>query len=660
MEWLSEVVKIFLTGFFYFKYLQLKSYSNTICVFGGTSMLFASYLIMNASWFNYFSYAGFLFILWLFSIEKIKEHKPIYFVVSVILTGINQPFDFYFFGVFTLIYLWIDSENYRISFKNLKRLILFGALGVGFAALPIAQNCYALFNGPRALKEYSFLKEISNQSIFQLSNIQEVQTSFLRFFSSNIQGIGDNYGGHLYYVEAPLFFIAGFCVLLLFQKTSSVIVRNKQLILLFSILLLLFFPYLRYTFFVFIGNYYRILGFGIALLLFENGLNLLNDVLNRNITLQKTPIILLFTFYLFCFIIFRDSRPNLIYTKALFVLILNFVVILYFLKKQQKFSVLLLLFVISFSDGFYESYQTLHNRPKVTSKELTAKIGFNDYTLDAINWLKSTDKSIYRIEKDITSGDAIAVNSTNDAMIQNYYGTRLFTSYNHVSYINYLRNQDALEFNTERDTRWVKVPTERIEILNNLGVKYILSKSNLDWTKAGFKQIKVFSNVKIYQNPFYTAFGTIQNNIIAESDFLKQTTETKSQIMNSYMVLPKEEITAISNKTSLEYKLKTDKIGEKQMTITDFKEYKIQGKIFVKEPSFLYFSVPFDKGWKLVDNNEETHIIKANFGMMSVFLQAGEHHISLEYRTPNFWIWVLISIISFSIFLFILFQNRKI
>jgi uncharacterized membrane protein YfhO len=655
---LMEVLKIFLTGFFYCKYLKLKRYSSIICIFGSISILFSSYIILNASWFNYFSYAAFLLIFWLYSVEKLKRNQPIYFIIVVFLTGINQPFDYYFFGLFTLIYLWIQSETYLIHFSILKKITGYGLLGIGLGILPIYQNCLALLNGPRALMEYSFYSEISQKPLFQFSTIQEIQTNFLQFFSPNIQGIGDQYGGFNIYVEAPLYFISSFCFLLLLNNKKTSIQRNKQIALTLLILTFIFVPFFRYSILLFIGNYYRIVAFGIALLIFENGLKVLNNHIQQTHEISWLKTFVLFLIFIIGFIVFRDNKPNFQYTKSLFLIVLNFSLLLLYLSKRGNSPILLAILTISIADGFYESHLILNKRPKVTTTQLKEKKGFNDYSVEAIQWLKRIDKGLYRIEKDVTSGDAITVISTNDAMIQDYYGTRLYTSFNHSSYIKFLKSQEALEFNTEWDTRWVKVPPGRIEIYNNLGVKYMFSTTNIDWTKAGYRLIRNYPNLKVYQNLYFLQIGSVLSNVISEDNYLNQPLAKKTKISQKYLILPAKNIEEITKKTSQQPSIKSSENSDTFLNITNFKEYLLEGDVYLKEPSLLYFSIPLDKGWKAEVNGKTTEVIKANFGMMAVYLEPGDNHVVLEYGTPHKGYLIVINTLSVLLLIVINIKNQ--
>ena len=68
----------------------------------------------------------------------------------------------------------------------------------------------------------------------------------------------------------------------------------------------------------------------------------------------------------------------------------------------------------------YLSGLTVNRRTIVSASEIKEKVGYNDYTLEAVAYLKSIDKSFYRIDKGgYFSGGAIH-GSLIDHKIQNH------------------------------------------------------------------------------------------------------------------------------------------------------------------------------------------------------------------------------------------------
>lgn len=66
---------------------------------------------------------------------------------------------------------------------------------------------------------------------------------------------------------------------------------------------------------------------------------------------------------------------------------------------------------------------------------------------------------------------------------------------------------------------------------------------------------------------------------------------------------------------------------------------------------YLFTSVPFSEGWKFYDNGKKVDAQRADCGFMAIRLDGGAHHIVMKYITPGFYTGMVISVISFIIYL---------
>lgn len=70
-----------------------------------------------------------------------------------------------------------------------------------------------------------------------------------------------------------------------------------------------------------------------------------------------------------------------------------------------------------------------------------------------------------------------------------------------------------------------------------------------------------------------------------------------------------------------------------------------------KKKSLVFFSIPYDKGWSATVNGKKVDIEKVNVGFMAVPVEAGKSTIRFNYNTPGFTAGMIITGISFIIFL---------
>ncbi len=79
-----------------------------------------------------------------------------------------------------------------------------------------------------------------------------------------------------------------------------------------------------------------------------------------------------------------------------------------------------------------------------------------------------------------------------------------------------------------------------------------------------------------------------------------------------------------------------------------------------KNDSFVYFSVPYDEGWKASIDGDYCNIIQSG-GMMLIEVPAGNHMIEFYYSTPGYRAGVIITVMSIAVYvayLLILFRNN--
>lgn len=66
----------------------------------------------------------------------------------------------------------------------------------------------------------------------------------------------------------------------------------------------------------------------------------------------------------------------------------------------------------------------------------------------------------------------------------------------------------------------------------------------------------------------------------------------------------------------------------------DIQNNNIYSDINIDEDKILYFSIPYNDGWRAYLDGDEVNILKANLGYMAITASSGNHNIHLEYNTP--------------------------
>ncbi len=84
----------------------------------------------------------------------------------------------------------------------------------------------------------------------------------------------------------------------------------------------------------------------------------------------------------------------------------------------------------------------------------------------------------------------------------------------------------------------------------------------------------------------------------------------------------------------------------------------ISGTIHPETDKLLFMSIPYSSGWKCYVDKNETPIIKANIGFCAVEIPAGEHTVIWKYCTPGLKSGLLVSMISWLLFILLLINSK--
>ena len=70
------------------------------------------------------------------------------------------------------------------------------------------------------------------------------------------------------------------------------------------------------------------------------------------------------------------------------------------------------------------------------------------------------------------------------------------------------------------------------------------------------------------------------------------------------------------------------------LVIREHGQNRLTGTIAVARPRILFFSIPFDRGWKARVDGSTATLLPLNVGFMGLILEPGRHTIELEFQPP--------------------------
>ena len=128
-------------------------------------------------------------------------------------------------------------------------------------AILTVNSFHAVLNSPRGSGQTSLVGQLFSKPIFSLGSSLYYITALLRPFGNDLIGTGDGFRGWQNYLEAPMSYCGLLSLVIFPQIFVASTLRDRILYGLFlsAVLLTTIFPWFRYSFWAFQGDYYRTL-----------------------------------------------------------------------------------------------------------------------------------------------------------------------------------------------------------------------------------------------------------------------------------------------------------------------------------------------------------------------------------------------------------------
>ncbi|MCC6182563.1 MAG: YfhO family protein [Bacteroidia bacterium] len=650
-----ELLKIILCALIFFKYLQELKVTGFASLIGALLYAFTGYVILGGTWIIFSTEAVYVAVLLLGVESWLNRGKWFLLLLGITLIGFLQPFYLYSYTIFLIGYIIIRYNDIHegdwkgfimFSFKTIGIAIV----GVGITAYQLLPDVLMLLESPRVGGEASLSARLKAQPMFDLADDILRFTTTYRAFGSDMLGVGSNFKGWQNYLEAPLFY-CGILGLVTFPHVFSSLTRKQKLFygfLTFAFVLPILFPFFRYAFWAFSGDYFRTFSLIIIIFILFYTVKAISFIEKKH---EVNKIVLIVTGLFLLFLLYTPATQ---FKSAIDTGLRSFVTglifaysgFIYMLSSKTSLKQLAKVAIIAtcFIEVNYFSSISINKRVAMFNSELTSKVGYNDYTIDAVNYLKGIDKSFYRINKDYLSGLAIH-GSINDAKAQGFYGTPSYHSFNQKNYIKFLGDLNVIDPKDENATRWAKGLGDRPILFSLASGKYWLSKRVDGSVKSmGFDSIAKFGDVTVYKNRFALPFGFTYDKGISEDEFKKMSPTQKDFCLLRACVVDNE------NKVDFE-KIKSFNIADTaapmtfdnylsyvnnlkvdEFKISSFTENNIKGSISVNETKVLFFSIPFDEGWHATLNGTDTKLYRVNAGLTGLLIQKGLNEVTLSFE----------------------------
>ena len=669
----QHLLYVLLSGLLFALFLANRGLAFASCLLGALLLSFSAYMCMGSCWyFHANEVVCFTFLL--FAAEQAASRgRWIYLVPAVTIVGFLGAFHLYLAALFLCFYVparLIERFSWQpLPILRTSALLAAAALlGVGLGAILSFSSFYGLVNSPRGAGPTSLVGQLSSKPIFGWESSLHYMTAVLRPFGNDLIGTGNDFRGWQNYLEAPMTYCGLVCLVIFPQIFVGSTPRHRILYGLFFAVILVttLFPWFRYLFWAFQGDYYRTLSLFAVFGIITLGMTAFSRYIEGG---HLSFWVLGVTIFLLIVILYFPLREfqsliNSSLRVATTVFLLSYTILLSVGRLLKRLQIVAwTIIALAAVEIVYFDQITVANRPTVTKTELDQRTGYNDETADAVRDINTSDKSFFRIRKTWGSGPGM-LESLNDAMIFGYYGTSSYSSFNNLNYIKFLIAVGAMsESDLATDTRWSYGLMEYPLLSTFACEKYVLTNNPIPFETADYYEFdKRYGNKYLFRNQLFLPFGLSFGYYITEDMFLQLPKWAKPSALLHAIVLSERDAAAElgpSRLTTDDIKYQVietslpDIAAKRRSTalnIRSFRQTRIDGTIRLNQRSVLVLQTPFDPGWHAFQDGRVARVLKADFGLLGVVLNTGEHTVELRYRPPFLYAGAAVSFVSLLIF----------
>lgn len=576
MVLVAQLLNILAVGLLCYRYL---SYFDGRCrskAIASYIAAFSGYMILYAQHYVHAEFGIYIFITLILVEEILRAER---FSLSNVLLAVDCAFMFVctiylaymiaiFTGIYTIFRLTQKYDGKQIKVAVIKLLQILGAAVTGFfISMPFVLVIVneLLYNSDRVSSDRGLFSAIWNFLMVPYHK-EALVTIFLRLLSSNLQGAGNDFWGQTdsyacdYYSSPELFFsvfIVAFVAVYYVSLASRFQEKKQRIIRIIAGLLTAFVIFNRLGSAVFnafvapFGRYTYLLMPLFAIITVVSVDQLEEQARSIRITYILSCA---FTAAVLCleeFFVLNNGKPRYVASLAsIDIILLACSVCLFFPKGIRKRRAAVgILSILAFANIVIESYVTVNYRIFcLFSEDITDQ---DDYdTQDALEYIKNTDDSMYRVEKNYY--DIIYYH---DAYLQNYRGVSTYNSTINANVKEFYRLycNPAINF-YGADGFWYSYMNVTNDIVQSsvLGVKYYLSNSTA-YDGSLFEKVYANDGVAVYRNRAIDSFGVFYENAIPKSEVLNVGYANRVGVLSAAVVLEDEDISEAHNVVNCEY-----------------------------------------------------------------------------------------------------------
>src|SRR4029077_12024819 len=212
------------------------------------------------------------------------------------------------------------------------------------------------------------------------------------------------------------------------------------------------------------------------------------------------------------------------------------------------------------------------------------------------------------------------------------------------NYINFLMAVGAMsESDLATDTRW-SYGLQEYPLLSTFACeKYVLTDNPVPFKTAEYYEfVRRYSNKYLFRNRLFLPLGLSFGYYFPEDFFLQFPPWAKPLALLNAVVLSNKDAADEPGPSPLtmgdiKYQVTETSLPDiaakrrsTALNIRSFRQTRIDGTIQLNQRSVLVLQTPFDPGWHAFEDARAAQILKADFGLLGVVLNAGQHTVELR------------------------------
>lgn len=641
-----QLAKMLAAMVFINKGFNLAGFGEKTVFIGTTAYVLSGYMMVSSGWYGHTDHMLFV-AAGIYAMELLilkKQWWPLG-IVLFFMFGMRVLF----FLEFMVIYFFLRWPDLKSENKD-KWVIVTGSVKSGILSLLLlapflGTTIYNLINSPRVGGDEGKFSEMASRPIFEFVNSDQLLTIIYRTFNPDLLGTGSDFKGWNNYLEAPNHYI-GLIVLLLVPQAFFLLSKQHKII--FGMItgfwmLLLLFPFFRYAFYAFAGDFYKS-GVSIYLPFSMLFIGLKSfEAIDQAKKINLLVLALSLTVALALLYLLPEEYVNKNLRSFCTILLVLGAALLYWLSKSGSLIPYVAIAALTMLEMTSFAYYGQSERVALKKSDLSKRIYYNDYTKEAVSYLNTIEKPFYRIEKTYGSYKG----GFNDASAQNYFSTKIYDSHAHNNYVSFLRAYGLLRDEMEENTRWIMGTVSDFNVQPFLGIKYMLSTPQTAayvWPSM-YDKIKSLNGIEIYKNRYPLGFGILIDQIATTSEFNKLIDKNQKQFsLYKYAIVDESYLddaknVNVANQLSVPGFFNSTVIQSKTNTVLQIEHFEhesFSGNILVESPSIMVFSIPFDPGWHARVDGKKAKLIPVDFGLTGLPLESGPHEVAMDFKPPFF------------------------